>query len=142
MKNNNNFKRVLIATILFVAVYLGVKTLNKPQTIVGEKAIQIVVVDKDDETVIDKVFNTDGELLGDLIDEINELEETFVLSGNKDDEYGRFILEILNAEKDDNDFWVYDSENNTVCASEGFCPGVDLLAIANEDIFTFTVLKP
>ncbi len=136
-----NVQRILIAILVFVVVYFGVKTFNKPKVVEGEKAVQIIVLDEEDKTAIDKTFNTDALLLGDLIDEINKENETFILEGSIDSEFGRFILEIVDIEKDESHYWIYDSENNSVCLAEEFCPGIDSLAIEDLDIFVFSILK-
>lgn len=139
-RQGNTIKRILIALVLFFVVFSGFKIINKPTTVEGEKAISIIVMDKEANKAIEETYHTDGLLLGDLIDEINEAKETFVLDGTKDSEFGRFILEIVGVEKADDEFWVYDSENNKVCEAEEFCPGIDALAIEDADIFTFSIL--
>ncbi len=134
---------VLAAVVIFAALYLGVKTLNKPKVVVGEKAINIVVLDKDSEKAFDETFNTDAELLGELLDEINaDKDDMFEMTGSKDDEFGRYITGISVVDIETGEFWVYDSDNNKVCEAEGFCSGIDMLAIEDGNNFSFNVLLP
>lgn len=139
---SKTIKQVLIAALIFLSLYFGFKQFNKPKVVVGDKEITIIILDKEDNKVFDEKINTDAELLGDLIDEINNDKEIFKLAGSKSDEFGRFVESITLVEMADGEFWVYDSSNNTVCKAEGFCPGIDLLAIENNNDFTFNILVP
>lgn len=141
---NKNMRKtllqVLAAVVVFVALYFGIKAINQPKVTVGDKAIKIVIVDKDDKIVFDETFNTDTELLGELLDEANETNENlFEFSGSKTDEFGRMIIDTSVVETADGEFWVYDSDNNTVCEAEGFCPGIDSLAIEDGNNFSFNI---
>ncbi len=148
MKKDLTMKRklisIVVAGVIFAGLYLGLTQINKPKVIVGEKAITIVITDQKSEEVYSETFNSDTEILGELLDEVNELEdeELFVFDGSKDSEFGRFISAISLLELEDGQFWVYDSDNNKVCAAEAFCPGVDMLAIEDGDNFSFNVLLP
>lgn len=148
MNKNTNMKKTLIsvvaAVLVFAGLYWGVTQINKPKVTVGEKTITIVITDQKAEEVYSETFNSDSELLGELLDEVNELEEEalFVFDGSKDSEFGRFITAISLLQLEDGQFWVYDSDNNEVCAAEAFCPGVDMLAIEDGDNFSFNVLLP
>lgn len=134
---------VVIAVLVFTGLYFGVKALTQPKVVVGEKAIKIVITDQESKEVYEEIFNSDTELLGELLDEVNAEEEAlFVFDGSKDSEFGRFIQEIKLVELNEGEFWIYDSDNNKVCETEGFCPGVDMLAIEDGDNFSFNVLLP
>ena len=134
---------VIVAVLVFAGLYFGVKAITKPKVTVGDKAINIVITDGESEQIYEKSFNTDTELLGELLDEVNTEEEgLFIFDGAKDSEFGRFISEIKLLELNEGEFWVYDSDNNTVCETEGFCPGVDMLAIEDGNNFSFNVLLP
>ena len=134
---------ILIAVLVFGVLYLGVKTLNKPKVTVGDKAVKIVILDKESKKAVDETFNTDAELLGELLDEINSQNDVkFEIDGSKDDEFGRFITAISIVDIETGEFWVYDSDNNVQCETEGFCPGIDMLAIEDGNNFSFNVLKP
>lgn len=139
----NKNRKTVVSSILIIAVlvsmYFVVKNINKPTVTEGDKAIQIIVLDKMNEEVYNETLNTDTLLLGELLDEINKTKETFVFD---DSEYGRFITEIKVLKLEAGEFWLFDSENNKVCKAEEFCPGIDNLAIEDKDIFTFTILAP
>ena len=144
MKQSNN-KAILVSifviTFLLTSFFL-VSKINKPNVELGDKNIKIVIVDNTEEVIYDEMVNTDAELLGDLLYQINESKETFTLEGDKDSEFGRYVSNIVDTDLESNEFWVYESENNEVCLAETMCPGVDALAIKNNDEFKFFVLKP
>ncbi len=149
MKNNN--RKTLVSSIVLIALLIAtfylVKEVNKPKVVVGNKGIEITIVDRESKTVYEEEFRTDAGLLGEVLDELNTDADfaqlgQIVLEGDKDSEFGRFISEITFAPIEEGEFWVYESENNKVCLAEAFCPGVDQLAIEDKDEFTFIVLKP
>lgn len=138
-------KTIMISIILIVGLittYFVVSNLNKPKTVVGDKNINIVIVDSKEEVIYDETINTNSEILGDLLDEVNSDKETFVLDGEKESEFGRFVSAIKDVQLESNEFWVYESDNNTVCIEEVMCPGIDFLAIEDLNNFKFFVLKP
>lgn len=143
---NKNIKKTLLqllaAVVVFAALFFGIKAITQPKVTEGDKTIKIVILDKDKESAYDETFDTDTELLGDLIDEINESEDEalFELEGSKDDEFGRMITDTKVVETEEGEFWVYDSDNNTICEEEGFCPGIDALAIEDGNNFSFNIL--
>lgn len=142
---NRNTKKtllqVLAAVVVFAALFFGIRAITQPTVTAGEKAIKIVILDKDNEAAFEETFNTDTQLLGELIDEVNESEEDlFELDGSKDDEFGRMILDTKVVETAEGEFWVFDSDNNTICEEEGFCPGIDSLAIEDGNNFSFNIL--
>lgn len=144
MKKSNNkaiFVSIFVISFLLTAFFL-VSKMNKPNVELGDKNIKIVIVDNTEKVIYDETLDTDTEILGDLIDEINETKETFTLEGTKDSEFGRYVSNIVGTELGSNEFWVFESENNEVCVAETMCPGIDALAIKNNDEFKFFVLKP
>lgn len=144
MKKSNNkaiFVSIFVISFLLTAFFL-VSKMNKPNVELGDKNIKIVIIDNTEKVIYDETLDTDTEILGDLIDEINETKETFTLEGTKDSEFGRYVSNIVGTELGSNEFWVFESENNEVCVAETMCPGIDALAIKNNDEFKFFVLKP
>lgn len=144
MKKSNNkaiFVSIFVISFLLTAFFL-VSKINKPNVELGDKNIKIVIIDNTEKVIYDETLDTDTEILGDLIDEINETKETFTLEGTKDSEFGRYVSNIVGTELGSNEFWVFESENNEVCVAETMCPGIDALAIKNNDEFKFFVLKP
>lgn len=149
---HKNTRKTLITSIVVIGLLLAglfvVKNLNKPNTVIGNKVIEITILDQDEEVAYSEELRTNAELLGDVLEEMNSSEQftidggKFVLEGDKDSEFGRFISEITLVPINADDFWVYESENNKVCQTEAFCPGVDFLAIEDQDDFVFKVLKP
>lgn len=144
---NKNKNKILVSLLVLVLFFTGFLFLKNRQIVTlkeGEKQIEIIVVDEEDKVISKESYITEKDLLGDLLDEINEKnsQEIFIFDGLKSSEFGRFITDISYIEKLATDFWVYDSENNEVCLKEAFCPGVDLLAIGHEDSFKFNLLKP
>lgn len=130
--------QVLAAVVIFAGLYFGIKAINQPKVTAGDKAIKIVVVDKEDGVAFEKTFNTDTELLGELLDEVNiDEDDMFVLAGSKDDEFGRFLEAIKLVEIEEGEWWGINSDNNTVCEAEGFCPGIDSLAMEDGNNFSF-----
>lgn len=143
--NKNSRKTILtslVVLLLLVGGYFTFKNYNQPQVVLGDKNVEIIVVDRDKKPVYEKIINTDANLLGEVIDQINADEKLFELEGEKDSEFGRFITKVNLVESIEGEFWVFDSENNKVCQTEAFCPGIDSLAIEDEDSFTFFLLEP
>ena len=143
---NKNTKKTLLSVVVgvlvFTGLYFGFKTINKPKVTVGDKSITITITDHDEEAIYSEKLGTDVEILGQLLNEINEDKEIFIFEGSTDSEFGRFISEITLLELAEGEFWVYDSDNNAECNAAEFCPGVDMLAIQDGDAFSFNVLQP
>ena len=141
--NKNNKKTVLLTVItllLLIGGYFAFRSLNQPQVVLGDKNIEIVIFDKEENEVYKELINTDAKLLGEVIDQINADKEIFILEGSKDDEFGRFITQVTLVESLEGEFWIFDSENNKVCNSEAYCPGIDALALEDKDSFKFSIL--
>ncbi|HZJ87334.1 MAG TPA: hypothetical protein VFC75_03830 [Erysipelothrix sp.] len=139
------FIKVTLPIIVLVALFFGVKHLNKPAESDGSKkdvTINISVSEDDDlETLFNLHFETEEALtLGDLIDEINGETVNFELDGDKASEFGRFIAGINEYKTEDMDkgpWWMLYSDNNKDCLEAGFCSGIDSQLIYDEDIFDF-----
>jgi hypothetical protein len=139
---NNKWIKLVSVLVLGVALYLGTDHLLRPQGIEGDKTITITI----NQEVIGQSFSvkTDALTLAELLEELHEDEKlTITFSGSKTDPYGRG-LQGINQIKTENMavgpmWWGYTSPNNTKCLSDGFCSGVDFVAIedGNEFIFTF-----
>lgn len=140
--NKNAFKIIIALAILGVSLFVY-QALFNPQTQVGSKEITIEVLDRRDtqEKVIMAAtkYHTEAEYLGDLIDEINQQNLTFTLSGNKSDSFGRMLTSIKGVDQNttNNQYWMYESTNNVECVSAGFCSAIDKLPIYDQDHFVF-----
>lgn len=103
MKDN---KKVIITSVvvlvLGIAMLFGYKAYQKSQIEVGAKAITVVVVD--DRNSVKKEFkhNTDAEMLGTALDEMNLIKAD-------DSEFGRYVHTVadINANKDKTEWWKF-----------------------------------
>ncbi len=137
--------KVLTPIIVLAAIFYIVQQFNKPAESDGtEKNIVINISVKNDddlETLYNLQFETeDAATLGDLIDEINGSTVNFELDGEKDSEFGRFIVGINDHKTEDMNkgpWWMLYSENNKDCQEAGFCSGIDAQTIYDEDVFDF-----
>lgn len=140
-----NLVKIISASLvvfLFLSLY---NTILAPPTQTGEKIITLVAIDKRDnpETIAltETTYQTNAKYLGELLDEINEKQDIFALSGAKDDQFGRLLTGISNVEQNaaTNQYWSYESSNNAECIKSGFCTGVDQLPIEDGNNFTFII---
>lgn len=128
--------------LAFLALTLSIgalKLYTDAQKEKGSKAIQIVIQDDQQNVLFDKIIRTDALTLGDLLDEMvaNKL-IAIDFEGNKTDTYGRYITKINDKEAaTSGPWWIYSSENNTECVSAGYCAGIDMNPIRDQDKFTF-----
>ena len=127
--------RIMIALALSFITLLTIKKITAPKTIKGDKIVEIVVLDLDRKTIFDQSFETNSELLGELLDEINQdeyLEFTFSDSG-----YGRMIMGINNLISDPivGPWWIINSNTNPDAINQGYCNGIDTQTIYNNDVF-------
>jgi hypothetical protein len=136
--------RIALALVLMLGALAFVNSSYNPGQ-VGEKSVKLVFnvdVDGVSETVMEFESNTDILMLGELLDTVltgNDI--AFVTSGSKSDPFGRFILQIGEYETKDmstGPWWLFDSSTNEDCLSAGYCPGIDLTPLYDEDIFIFT----
>ncbi len=140
MKKNTLY--ALIALAVTTLIYGGVKPLLFP-TMAGEKDIVLSIV-VDDENGDIQVFNetvhTDSETLGALLEEVDAFYDDLALSyqGEKTDAWGRMILSINEYATEDmamGPWWVINSDNNKDCIEAGFCNGIDLQSVYDQDHF-------
>ena len=52
---------VIVAVLVFTGLYFGVKALNKPKVTVGDKEINIVIKNQEEEVVFEEKVNSDTE---------------------------------------------------------------------------------
>ena len=137
-----NLVKALIALAFAVVVYFGLKPLLFP-TMPGEKDIQLSIIVDDENgeiTVFEETVHTDSETLGELLDEVDEFYDELSLSysGEKTDAWGRMIISINDYATEDmstGPWWLVNSSNNKDCAEAGFCNGIDLQSIYDQDSF-------
>ena len=133
----------IIAPILIVAaIFFTIQTLNKETPQVGEKeiTINIKVKNEDDsyENIKEVKKDTDQLTVGDVLDEINGDLLNVELEGDKDSEFGRFIVGIEEYKTEDmakGPWWMIYSENNKDCVEAGFCSGIDAQNVYDKDVF-------
>ena len=131
--------RIAIAAILLVGGLFAIQLYQNSQLVEGAKAITIIVKDDQDAVLLDKVVRTDAETLGDLLDELAEDQViTIELAGSKSDVYGRYIVSMFDKMGGTNGpWWLFESDTNTECVSQGFCNGIDKNPIRDQDVFVF-----
>ena len=142
MKENKN--RILAAIIALVVVVGGIFFVNSNKGNDFDKTIDVKIVDSKGEVVLEESLSTNGATLADALKEWKESGDIQLQFENS--EYGMFITgmgkdELLEQDKNDGLYWMYDSENNKACVADGFCSGADSLEIADEDSFVFTLSK-
>ncbi|NLC34321.1 MAG: hypothetical protein GX760_03545 [Erysipelothrix sp.] len=143
MKNNRKTVGIsLIFIIALIATYFIVKPLLNPADNDSDKTISIEIYDVEQSLIYSEKHETNVNTLGLLLDEMNSETEMFSLDGDASSEFGRYLSAIDAIELPANSFWVYESDNNKMCLSEAYCPGIDYLAIEDEDVFVFKVLLP
>lgn len=138
-----NLIRIAVASILALVVFFGAKTLIFP-TQVGSKEVELIVlVDQEvgeDLVVLDTTVRTDALTFGELLDEIAADENILVqYAGAKTDTYGRYIVGIgqyVTTDSAVGPWWLINSDTNVDCTSAGFCNGIDLQSIYDQDVFT------
>lgn len=137
--------RISIAAVIAAIAFFGLKgTLFATQA--GAKEIQLIItVDEPtgtDKVVYDAKTRTDAETLGEYLDELQadgKLELT--LAGAKTDPYGRYIVGIngiLTEDSAKGPWWLFNSSTNKDCVAAGYCAGIDMAPIYDQDLFTFT----
>ncbi len=139
-----NLIRVLVVSLFAIGLYFVASHLTQPNTEQGEKEITIIIsVNTADEQkeVVKKTFRTDAEFLSEALDEA--VEKGFFslkVDGKKDDPYGRFIVGFNEYETKDmsaGPWWTFDSTTNESCVTAGFCSGIDLTPVYDQDVFEF-----
>lgn len=138
-----NLIRISIASVLALALFWGAKTYLFP-TQAGSKSVEVIVSvaqeSGDPLVVLDTTVKTDALTFGDLLDEISTKENIVVqYAGTKTDTYGRYITGIgqyVTTDSAKGPWWLIDSKTNKDCLSAGFCNGIDLQSVYDQDIFT------
>jgi len=137
---NNKWIRLLLVSVLGIALYLGAQHFLRPQGIEGNKTITIVI---EHDTIGQTLsVKTNTLTLAQLSEELHEDGKlTITFSGAKTDPYGRGLQGINNIKTENMAlgpmWWGYTSENNTRCVSDGFCSGVDFVELEDGNIFVF-----
>ena len=128
--------KVLVALVLGITAFFAVKTLTKPEVTLGNKSVEIIVLDLEKNTIFDQTIQTDAGLLGELIDEINE--NGSLKFSIDDNAYGRMIMGINDIVSDpvNGPWWMIYSETNPDALAQGYCNGMDTQTIYDSDIFT------
>jgi len=140
--------KIFVPVVLLVGLFVVVQQLNQPEVVEGEKSITInFFVEEDGEkvefAVATKTISSDElQTLGDVIDWMDEKEGLdFELGGSKEDTYGRFIVGIGDHVTEDmstGPWWLYESETNKDCVEAGYCSGIDMQPVYEDDVFEFT----
>ncbi len=127
---------VAITTIAILAVVGIPKLFPSPEKQEGDKTLLIIVLDEgNDKELFREEVRTEATTLGGLLDGAAELKMVA-----EDSTFGRFITSLCDVEQGDintGPWWLYESENNEQCQSQGMCPGIDDLIIQDGDEFTF-----
>lgn len=136
---NKKLFGIVIAAILLVGGLTAIKLYQDSQLVQGAKAVTIVIKDDQDTVLLDKVVHTDAETLGELLDELVEDKViTIELAGEKTDSFGRYIVSMFDKMGGTNGpWWLFESDNNPTCVSQGFCNGIDKNPIQDQDEFVF-----
>lgn len=146
-----SFLKMVLPVVLLIALFMVVQQLTKPNIEEGQKTIVLRFYVEEDGEVIElgeAEFTTNDEedllLLGDVIDlsnENNDVGYSFELGGSKQDTYGRFIIGVNDYVTEDmstGPWWMYDSTTNQDCLDAGFCSGIDVQPVYDNDVFEFT----
>jgi hypothetical protein len=136
---NKKILGIVIAAILLVGGLTAIKLYQDSQLVQGAKAVTIVIKDDQDTVLFDEVVHTDAETLGELLDELAEDKViTLELAGEKSDSFGRYIVSMFDKMGGTNGpWWLFESETNPTCVSQGFCNGIDKNPIQDQDEFVF-----
>jgi len=139
-----NLFRIGLASILAISLFFVSKATLFP-SVSGDKEIHIIItVEQENQeplVVLDDAYRTDAEYLGDLLEEISEKDNILIqYAGNKTDSFGRYIIGIgqyVTTDSAVGPWWLYNSSTNQSCITAGFCNGIDLQAIQDQDVFEF-----
>ncbi len=144
------YLKYALPVVVLVGALLLANHFLRPKVVLETKSITLsFVIDlEDDKQELGSItIKSKGEedllLLGDVLDRINEEDNdyTIELAGAKTDQYGRFVAGVNDYITQDmaaGPWWGYDSTTNQDCVEAGFCSGIDVLPIYDNDIFTFT----
>lgn len=121
----NKNKKIIIAlaaaVVIIAGIFIGVHLANQPETVAGDKNIEVVVM-FEDETTKEHTIRTDAEFLREA------LEEEKMISGTES-EYGLFVTEVDGVKADDQkqQWWCFLKDG------EMLNTGVDSTPIADGD---------
>ena len=104
------------------------------------KTIELKIVLNDTDILFEESVQTDALTLGELIEEVDAFYEAISVeySGSKTDAYGRMLLAINEHKTEDmstGPWWLVESETNVDCVAAGYCNGIDLQSIYDQDHF-------
>ncbi|MEG0076693.1 hypothetical protein [Anaerorhabdus sp.] len=136
-------KKIIIALSIAVVALLAIFGFNqlmpKQDAQVGEKALNIVVMDTiENKELYNGTIHTDAETLGDALAEAKDVQMV-----TEDSSYGRFIVSLCGVEQGSQEagpWWLYESDNNESCKAQGMCMGIDETMIKDGDNFTFNLV--
>ncbi len=136
--------RVFSAVLVGILLFVGIQHFIQPNTEEGAKSItiQVVIIEESEEIIFDETINTDALYLAEVLEELEQNQLILVhLGGSKDDQYGRFLVGFNDYKTTDmsvGPWWGYSSETNQDCLDAGFCSGVDMAPVYDQDVFVFT----
>ena len=138
-----NLFRIGVAVVLLV-VSLFIYNQFFRKGVEGSKEVQIILtVDQDgkDVVILDVTKRTDDEMLGTFLETVLKEESlSYDFSGSVSDPFGRYIVgigEYVTKDSAVGPWWLFNSTTNQDCVSAGYCPGVDITPLYDNDIFTF-----
>lgn len=132
--------KLLLPLLVVAMVYMAI---NKPKKAEAptEKNInlnfKVKVEDSYEEIKSLEYLVSDEETLGEVFDKINGKELDITLKGDKDSEWGRYILGVADhiSNEVSAPYWLINSTTNSECLSLGFCNGLDKQSLEDQDIF-------
>lgn len=134
--------KLIVPILIVVALFFGVKKLTNKAPQEGEKNVVINIKVKEDDETFNNLYEietqTDEETVGDLLDKLNDVTFDVEFNGEKDSESGRFIVAIDDYKTEDmqkGPWWMIYSDTNKDCLEAGFCNGIDLQNVYDEDVF-------
>jgi hypothetical protein len=136
--------RVFGAVLVGILLFVGVNHFIQPNVEEGAKSVtvQVIIIDGVSETIFDETINTDALFLSQVLEEIEQNQLITVhFGGSKDDQFGRFLVgfdDYVTEDMSIGPWWGYTSDTNQDCLSAGFCSGVDMAPVYDEDVFIFT----
>lgn len=133
----------VVAPLVVVALLgLGVKVVLDSRVVEGRKTVEIVFIAEEEEFFNEALTGDDFEVVGDVLTKIEEDGQlSFIFEGDKDEEWGRFILGVedyITEDMAEGPWWLYDSPNNELVLEAGFPEGIDLQPVFDGDTFIFT----
>lgn len=139
---NKKVKSIIVAAILLAVlvggfyIYQNVGGSNK------DKTIEILIKDQKNKTIFNDKVDTNAKKLSTLLKEMKK--DKKIKLDYEEGAYGMFITgmgvnTLLENDAAKSLYWVYSSDNNKSCVKAGFCDAANILKIADEDKFVFTL---